>query len=71
MSNTKADGAYFRKLNRLAKTNLLILDDWGLDQPSAAKKRILLEILDDRYQRKSTLMAGQFPAELRYDNLNL
>jgi DNA replication protein DnaC len=65
----KADGSYFKKLNRLAKTNLLILDDWGLDQSTVEEKRILLEILDDRYQRNSTIIASQFPTELWYDNL--
>lgn len=60
----KADGSYFRKLNRIAKMNLLMLDDWGLDQPNPEEKRILLELLDDRYQRNSTIIASQFPTEL-------
>jgi DNA replication protein DnaC len=66
----KHDGRYFRLLSKLSKTSLLILDDWGLDNPDAQERRILLEILDDRYQRASTLIASQFPTSLFYDNLN-
>jgi DNA replication protein DnaC len=56
-------------LNHLAKTDLLILDDWGLDTPNAEQRRILLELLDDRYDRTATLIASQLPTELWYDNL--
>lgn len=66
----KHDGRYFRLLAKLTKTPLLILDDWGLDTPNAEQRRILLEILDDRYGRASTLIASQFPTNLWYDNLN-
>jgi DNA replication protein DnaC len=70
MAMAKHDGRYFRLLNKLSKTSLLILDDWGLDSPDAQERRILLEILDDRYQRASTIIASQFPTNLFYDNLN-
>lgn len=66
---TKGDGRYLKTLARLAKIDLLILDDWGLDTPPAEQRRILLELLDDRYERGSTLIASQFPTNLWYDNL--
>ena len=66
---TKGDGRYLKTLAKLAKFDLLILDDWGLDTPPAAQRRILLELLDDRYDRGSTLIASQFPTNLWYDNL--
>lgn len=66
---TKGDGRYLKMLAKLAKIDLLILDDWGLDTPPAEQRRILLELLDDRYDRGSTLIASQFPTDLWYDNL--
>lgn len=59
----KADGRYLRILASIARTQLLILDDWGLENPDAQQQRILLEILDDRYDKRSTLIASQFPTD--------
>lgn len=66
---SKGDGRYFRMLTKLSKTNLLILDDWGLDTPTPEQRRVLLELLDDRYERGSTLIASQLPVDLWYENL--
>ncbi|MCJ7833221.1 MAG: IS21-like element helper ATPase IstB, partial [Deltaproteobacteria bacterium] len=57
----KADGSYSKLLTKLAKLNLLIIDDWGLTPLTPAERRDLLEILDDRYNRGSTLVTSQFP----------
>lgn len=65
----KADGRYVRLLNKLAKFDLLILDDWGLDNPDDREKRILLDLLDERYQSRSTLIASQFHPNLWHENL--
>jgi len=65
----KGDGRYYKLLTRLAKTNLLVLDDWGLAKPSAEERRILLEVLDDRYDQRSTLITSQFPTEHWFDKL--
>ena len=53
----------------IAKVNVLILDDWGLDLPTAEGRRILLEILDDRYERASTIITSQFPTSAWHANL--
>jgi DNA replication protein DnaC len=66
----KADGRYFRTLTKLAKTDLLILDDWGLEPLASEPRRLLLELLDDRYDKTSTLIASQLPVELWYDYLS-
>jgi DNA replication protein DnaC len=66
---TKGDGRYLRMLGSLAKTELLILDDWGLETPTQEQRHILLELLDDRYDRTSTLIASQLPTEFWHDNL--
>ena len=63
----KADGSYSRLLTKLAKLNLLIIDDWGLTPLTAAERRDLLEILDDRYNRSATLITSQFPVNTWHD----
>lgn len=50
-------------LQRLARAYLLILDDWGLAGLDDLARRDLLEVLDDRYGRKGTLVASQLPVE--------
>ena len=65
----KGDGRYLKLLAGIARTNVLILDDWGLDAPSAEGRRILLEVLDDRYERGSTIITSQFPTDLWHENL--
>lgn len=61
---SKADGSYTRLATKLAKTDLLILDDWGLASVSTSDGRELLDILDDRTSLKSTCIASQFPVEM-------
>jgi DNA replication protein DnaC len=59
----KGDGRYGKVMAQLAKTDLLILDDWGLARLSDENRRDLLEILEDRYGRRSTLVTSQLPVE--------
>lgn len=65
----RGDGRYLKLLTSIARINVLILDDWGLDIPTADGRRILLEILDDRYERGSTIIASQFPTTAWHENL--
>jgi len=57
----RGDGRYARLLKSLARVQLLILDDWGLSVLTAAERRDLLEILDDRHGRASTIVTSQLP----------
>jgi DNA replication protein DnaC len=57
----RADGSYRRLLAKLARQDLLVLDDWGMALLTAEARRDLLEILDDRYQARSTLITSQLP----------
>jgi DNA replication protein DnaC len=66
----KANGTYTQWLTQLAKIDLLILDDWGLVTPNTERRQDLLEILDDRYQKKSTLVTSQLPTTHWHDHLN-
>lgn len=65
----KADGRYPKLLRDYAKADLIILDDWGLMPLSDDTRRDLLEILDDRHNRKSTLVTSQLPIEKWHDYL--
>ena len=57
------DGSYPRLMNQLAKTDLLILDDWGIPKMAAAQRNDLLELIEDRHGLRATLIAGQLPVE--------
>jgi DNA replication protein DnaC len=57
----KADGRYGKLMLSYAKTDLLILDDWGLTPMSDPQRRDLLEILEDRYGKRSTIVTSQLP----------
>lgn len=59
----KGDGRYVKLMASLAKTELLILDDWGLATLSDENRRDLLEILEDRHDRRATIVTSQFPVE--------
>jgi len=57
----KGDGSYPKLLTTLAKMDVLILDDWGLSKLNAEQRRDLLEILEDRHDRRSTIVTSQLP----------
>ena len=57
----KADGSYLRELGKLAKKRVLILDDFGLEVLDTASRLFLLEVLEDRHGRASTILASQLP----------
>jgi len=57
------DGSYTKLMNQLLKTDLLILDDWGIQKISAAQRNDLMEVIEDRHGRRSTLIASQLPIE--------
>ena len=57
----RADGSFPQLLSKLARTHLLIFDDWLRDPLSRSQARDLLEILDDRYGRQATMVVSQIP----------
>jgi DNA replication protein DnaC len=60
-SVARADGSYGRLLAKLAKMDLLVIDDFALSPLKDAERRDLLEILEDRHERASTLITSQLP----------
>jgi DNA replication protein DnaC len=65
----RADGRYPRLLKSLARVELLVLDDWGLAPLTAEHRRDLLEIVDDRHERASTLITSQLPVDRWHDTI--
>lgn len=63
----KGDGSYAKLLARLAKTDVLVLDDWGLIKLNAEQRRDLLEILEDRYGSRATIITSQLPLDQWHD----
>jgi DNA replication protein DnaC len=57
----QADGSLPALLKKLARTRLLVIDDWGLEKAAPAQYRDFLEVLDDRQGVASTLITSQFP----------
>lgn len=58
-----ADGSYPELLNKLARVQLLVFDDWLRDALTPSQSQDLLEILDDRYGRLSTMVVTQVPVQ--------
>jgi DNA replication protein DnaC len=63
MPTAKGDGRYAKVMAALAKTDLIILDDWGLAQFDDASRHDVLELLEDRHGRRATIVTSQFPIE--------
>lgn len=61
------DGRFARLFRTLVKADLLILDDWGPDRLTASQRRDLMEIVEDRYGRGSTLITSQLPLDKWHD----
>jgi len=66
---SRGDGSYANRLRQLAKTDLLILDDWGLAPMTSAQAREVLEVLDDRTGTRATCIASQLPFELWHEQM--
>ena len=63
----KADGTYLKEMNRIERCDLLILDDFGMQNLDNTNRMNLMEIIEDRHGRKSTLIASQLPVASWYE----
>ena len=59
----RGDGRFDRLFRKLVRADLLILDDWGPDRLTAPQRRDLMEIVEERYGRRSTIITSQLPLE--------
>jgi DNA replication protein DnaC len=67
ISSSKLDGSFIKLLNQIEKTHLLILDDFGLHPLDAVTRLALLQILEDRYGKKSVIITSQLPIANWYE----
>ena len=58
-AQARADGTYLTALRRLAKVQVLVMDDFGLEPLGAAERKVLLEVLEDRYGLAATIITSQ------------
>jgi DNA replication protein DnaC len=66
---SRADGTYVRLLGKLARMDVLVIDDFGLTPLQDQERRDLLEILEDRYGTRATIMTSQLPPAQWHDFL--
>jgi len=69
MALARADGSYVRVLAKLARIDVLVIDDWGLTPVAEQERCDFLEILEDRYGQKSTIMTSQLPPKTWHQHL--
>ena len=67
ISLSKLDGTYIKLLNQIEKAHLIIIDDFGLHPLDGITRRALLQMLEDRYGRKSTIIVSQLPVASWYE----
>jgi DNA replication protein DnaC len=65
----KADGSYMKEIARIEKQDLLILDDFGIQQLDQMGRMALLEIIEDRHGRASTIVASQLPVTKWFETI--
>jgi len=61
LKQSKAEGRLIKELERIEQADLVILDDFGLQVLDAQSRSILMDIMEDRHDRKSTMVVGQVP----------
>ena len=66
----KLDGTYIRQLNHFERQSLIILDDFGLQAMSQEIKLALLQLMEDRYSKKSIIITSQLPVAKWYEYIN-
>lgn len=66
LTHSRADGSYRKQFAQLPKTQLLILDYWGLEPLLPAQRNDLLELMDDRYSENAKVMISQLPTDEWY-----
>jgi DNA replication protein DnaC len=67
LKTSKADGSYPKQISKLEKQDLLILDDFGLEPLDNINRHALMEIIEDRHGKKSTIIASQLPVSKWHD----
>jgi DNA replication protein DnaC len=61
MATARLDGRFPRLIDKLSRVQLLVLDDWGTHSLTDQQRLDLLELFEERYQRRSTIITAQLP----------
>jgi DNA replication protein DnaC len=69
LTQAKADGSYHKQLKQMARIQLLVIDDWGLEPLKPAQRNDLMEIMDDRHGQTSTVVISQLPTDQWYASI--
>jgi DNA replication protein DnaC len=70
MQFARADGSIIKELSKLEKLNFLILDDWGLQPLDTPAMLSLLQLIEDRHGKNSTIITSQLPVAQSFDYIN-
>lgn len=70
LKSDKIDGGFCRELDRIENKNLIILDDWGLTPLDSHSRLALLQIMEDRHNKYSTIIASQLPVSAWHQYIN-
>lgn len=65
----RADGSYPKLMTKLSKAKALVIDDWGIAPMSAAERRDLFEVIEDRHGISSTVVAAQLPVKFWHEHI--
>ena len=66
---SRGDGSYGQLINRLARTQILVIDDLGLAPMTDSERRDLLEVIEDRHGSASTIVTSQLPIENWHEHI--
>lgn len=69
LAAARETGNFDRLFRKIARADVLIIDDWGPDVLTSSERRDLMEIVDERYMRKSTIVTSQLPVAKWYDTI--
>ncbi len=67
LNGARADNSLYKEINKIEKHDLLILDDFGLQSLEKHQRDMLMEIIEDRHNRRSTIIASQLPVNIWHD----
>ena len=67
MLATRGDGTYIKTLEKIAKKNLLVIDDWGLNSLDDKQRKDFFEIVEDRFDKQSLIIVSQIPVDKWYE----
>jgi DNA replication protein DnaC len=67
LTMAKGDGSYMKELHKIENHDLLIIDDFGLQTLGTERQQILMDLIEDRHHKKSTIFCSQLPVKNWHD----